>query len=112
MKGKPMHTWPGPMDLITDIVQQVGLDVVYEHEDLVFVSRNTFILRCTGKARHIDLYFNEQLEEQKAQHLMSQIDAAGGRYGMQFSYKGAFFFKQDAQGHIRLQFFDLAGQDQ
>jgi hypothetical protein len=111
MKGNQMHTSPGPLDLITDIVQQIGLDVVYEHKDLVFVSRNAFILRCTEKARHIDLYFNEQLEEQKAQHLMSQIGEAGHRYGMQIFYKGAFNFEQDAQGYITLEFFDLAGQD-
>jgi hypothetical protein len=111
MKGKPMHTSPGPMDLITDVVQQIGLDVVYEHEDLVFVSRNAFILRCTEKTHHIDLYFNEKLEAQKAQHLMSQIGEAGDQYGMHIFYKGAFSFKQDAQGHIRLEFFDLTGQD-
>lgn len=106
-----MLTSPGPMDLISDIVQQIGLDVVYEHEDLVFVSRNTFILRCTEKARHLDLYFNEQLERQKAQALMSQIGEAGDRYGMQIIYKGAFYFEQDTQGHIRLEFYDLADQD-
>jgi hypothetical protein len=110
MKGFSMHISPGPMDLITDIVQQIGLDVVYEDEELVFVSNNAFVLRCTEKPRHIDLYFNEQLEQQKARQLMSQIGEAGGQYGMQFYYKGAFFFEQDAQGHIRLEFFDLAGQ--
>jgi hypothetical protein len=99
------------LDLITDIVQQIGLDVVYEHEDLVFVSRNAFILKCTENANHIDLYFNEQLEERKAKHLMSQIGEAGGRYGMQIFYKGAFYFEQDAQGSITLEFFDLTGQN-
>jgi hypothetical protein len=112
MKGNQMHTSPVPLDLITDIVQQIGLDVVYEHEDLVFVSRNAFILRCTEKAHRIDLYFNEQLEERKAKHLMSQIGEAGSRYGMQILFKGAFNFEQDAQGHIALEFFDLTGQDQ
>lgn len=106
-----MHTSPGPMDLIADIVQQIGLDVVYEHEDLVFVSCNTFILRCTEKTRHLDLYFNEKLEQQKAQQLMSQIGEVGDRYGMQIFYKGAFYFAQDPQGHIRLEFYDLTGQD-
>lgn len=108
-----MHISPGPvdMDLITDIVQQIGLDVVYEHEDLVFVSRNAFILRCAEKARHIDLYFNEQLEQQKAQQLMSQIGEAGGRYGMRIFYKGAFYFDKDAHGYITLEFFDQAGQE-
>ncbi len=106
-----MKISPGPMDLITDIVQQIGLDVVYEDEDLVFVSRNAFILRCTETTRHVDLYFNGQLEEQKARQLMSRIGEAGGQYGMRFSRKGAFLFKQDAQGHIRLKFFDPSGQE-
>jgi hypothetical protein len=107
MKGTLMHTSQGTMDLITDIVQQIGLDVVYEHKDMVFVSHNAFILRCTANAHHIDLYFNEQIEEQKAQHLLSQIGDAGSRYGIQIFYKGAFTFGQDAQGYLKLKFLDL-----
>lgn len=108
-----MHISAGPMDLITDIIQQVGLDVAYEYDDLVFVSRNAFILKFTEKAHHIDLYFNEELKEQDAQALMAEISEAGGAYGLQIFYKGAFCFSQEkAEETIRLEFFDLAGQQQ
>jgi hypothetical protein len=106
-----MHISLGPMDLITDIIQQVGLDVAYEHDDLVFVSRNAFILKFTENTHHIDLYFNEDLKEQDAQALMAEVSEAGGVYGLQFSYKGAFCFTQKkAEETIRLEFFDLVGQ--
>ena len=99
------------MDLITDIVQQVGLDVAYEHDDLVFVSRNAFILKITEKAHHIDLYFNEDLKEQDAQALMAEVCEVGGANGLQIFYKGAFCFKQNrADETITLEFFDLVGQ--
>jgi hypothetical protein len=108
MKGTPMHRSPMPMELITDIVQQIGLDVVYEHEDLVFVSRNAFILEFTGQAHHVDLYFNEKIEEPKAQGLMAKIGKVGDAHGLQIECRGAFGFEENAQGLITLEFFDFA----
>ena len=105
-----MHIFPRPMELITDIVQQIGLDVVYEHEDLIFVSRNAFILRFTERGHHIDLYFNEELEEPTAQGIMEKIEEVSGAHGLHIDYKGAFCFEQNPQGNITLEFFDLTEQ--
>lgn len=99
---------PRPTDLLAQAVQQIGLDVACEHDDLVFVSDNLFILKFTNSNHDIDLYFNEDIEKEKAQTLMALMDVAVEAKGMQVSYKGAFCMTTKEDNSIEVEFFDLA----
>ncbi len=96
-----------PLGLLIRVVQQIGLDVTYEHDDLVFVSHNLFILKFTDTANCIDLYFNEDIEQAKAETLLALIDAAAEAEDLQIAYKGAFCLTPKEDESIELEFFDL-----
>ncbi len=96
-----------PLGMLTRVVQQIGLDVTYEHDDLVFVSHNLFILKFTDSAKRIDLYFNEDIEQEKAETLLALIDAATEAEDIQIAYNGAFCLTPKEDGNIELEFFDL-----
>lgn len=99
-----------PIDALAEVIQQLGLDVTYQHDDLIFVSHNLFVLKFTDHEYCIDLYFNEDIEEEKAQALMDLIEAAAEFKGLQITYKGAFCSKQEEDDTIELEFFNLADE--
>jgi hypothetical protein len=103
-----MNTKHRSLGTILEILQLLDLDVTYEYEDLVFVSHNLFILKFTDDAACIDLYFNEEIEEEKAQQLMAQLEGVGELHGMTFSYKGAYSFQEDENETLSVEFFDLS----
>lgn len=105
-----MNTPLPRLGTVTEILQMIGLDVTHQYDDLVFVSRNPFILRFTEAAERIDLYFNENIEEEKAQELMAQMEAMGELHGLVFSYRGAYSLEENDDETLSVEFFDLADQ--
>ena len=97
-----------PLGLLKEVIQQLGLDVIDEYEDLVFVSRNQFILKFTGQDGCIDLYFNEDIEEERAQALMALMEGVSEGKGLHVVYKGAFCLTPGEDNQIELEFFDLS----
>lgn len=103
-----MTTRQRPLGTILEILRLLDLDVTYEYEDLIFVSHNLFILKFTGDATRIDLYFNEEIEEEKARKLMAQLEGLGDLHGMTISYKGAYSIQEDENETVSVEFFDLS----
>ncbi|MEJ2158025.1 MAG: hypothetical protein P8X96_22065 [Desulfobacteraceae bacterium] len=96
-----------PLGTVVEILQLMGLDVTHQYEDLVFVSHSLFILKFTDDPAHIDLYFNEEIEEEKAQELMGQLDALGTLHSLTIEYKGAYALSENSDESLSVEFFDL-----
>ncbi len=101
---KPQHR---PLGTIIEILQTLGIEVTHQYEDLVFVSNNLFVLKFTDDAAHIDLYFNEEIEEEKAQEVMGQLAAVGELHGLAIAYKGAYALSENQDETVSVEFFDL-----
>ena len=95
------------LTVLAEVVQQLGFDVSHTHEDLVFTTNNLFILRFSDPIHLIDVYFNEEIEEDRAVALMGELDAAAVERGFQVSYRGAYCIAQDDAGTVSVEFFDL-----
>jgi hypothetical protein len=102
-----MNTPQRPLGTVIEILQMIGLDVTHQYEDLVFVSHNLFILEFTDVGEQIDLYFNEEIEEDKAREVIGKLAAMGELHGLAFVYKGAYALSENADESISVEFFDL-----
>jgi hypothetical protein len=92
---------------LSEVVRQLGFEVTHAHQDLVFISGNLFILKFSDPIHHIDVYYNEDIEEERAVELMAVIDAAATESGFRIAYKGAYCLTEDADGSVSVEFFDL-----
>lgn len=97
-----------PLGTVVEMLQMLGMDVTHQYEDLVFVSQNLFILEFTDDAARIDLYFNEDTEEEKAQEVMGQLEAVGELHGLTIVYKGAYALSDNQDETLSVEFFDLS----
>ena len=102
-----MNTPHRPLGTVIKMLEMIGMEVTHQHEDLVFVSRNLFILRFSDVAAHIDLYFNESIEEEKAQEMMGQLVAVGELHGVTISYAGAYSMTDNKDETLSVEIFDL-----
>lgn len=102
-----MNATHRPLGIVIEMLQVLGMDVTHQYEDLVFVSQNLFIMKFTDDAVHIDLYFNEEIEEEKAQEVMGQLEALGELHGLNIAYKGAYALSENPDKTVSVEFFDL-----
>lgn len=103
-----MTTPHRPLGTVIEILQVLGMDVTHQYEDLVFVSQNLFVLKFTEEATQIDLYFNEEIEEEKAQEVMGQLETTGELHGLTIAYKGAYALTENSDESLSVEFFDLS----
>ena len=102
-----MNTIHRPLGTVIEILQALGMDVTHQFEDLVFVSNNLFVLKFTENAAQIHLYFNEDIEEEKAQEVMGQLETVGELHGLTILYKGAYALSENSDASLSVEFFDL-----
>ncbi len=105
-----MNKMDDQMSSLAEVVRQLGFDVSHTHEDLVFISNNLFILRFSDPIHHIDVYYNEDIEEDRAVDLMAEMDSAATEHGFQVTYKGAYCLTEHDDGTVTVEFFDLTGR--
>lgn len=96
-----------PLGTVIEMLQVLGMDVTHQFEDLVFVSQNLFILQFTDDAARVGLYFNEEIEEEKAQEVMGQLETVGELHGLTIIYKGAYALSDNDDETVSVEFFDL-----
>jgi hypothetical protein len=102
-----MNTPQRALGTVLEILQMIGLDVTHQYEDLVFASHNLFILKFTDDPEQVHLYFNEEVDEGKAQEVMEQLQMAGALHGLSIGYKGAYALSENSDDSLSVEFFDL-----
>lgn len=97
-----------PLGTVIEMLKMLEMEVAHQYEDLVFVSPNLFILKFTENASQIDLYFNEEIEEEKAREVMGQVEALGALHDLTIEYRGAFALSEGQEETVSVEFFDLS----
>ena len=105
-----MNTPSRPYGTVVEMLQLIGLDVTHEYDDLIFVSHNLFILKFAEDATGMDLYFNEEIDEEKALELMAKLEAVGELHGLPIVYRGAFGLEENEDDTVSVSFFDLTDE--
>ena len=96
------------LETVTEVLQLIGFEVAQQYADLVFVSDNLFILKFTEDPEHMDLYFNVECEEERAQAVMGQLEPLGELHELLINYKGAYSLTENEDDTLSVEFFDLA----
>jgi len=102
-----MDTSRYPMETVTELLKMMNMEVTHQHEDLVFVSGNRFILRFTEDEALVDIFFNETIEEERANEIMAQMEAFGGLLAVEISFRGAYSMSESGDDSLSVEFFDL-----
>ena len=95
-----------PLTLVVEITRAAGLDVVYEYDDLVFVSHNVFIFRFTDSGERVELVFNRDCEPEAAERFTETLTAEAGKRGVTLERSGYYALSQGDEENMTLEFFD------
>ena len=84
-----------PLGIATEIIEETGLNVTYNYDDLVFVEHNPFLIQFDdGNLKNLNLFFNIDCEEQAAQQLASQLKKAASQREFTITPSGKFEMTQ------------------
>ncbi len=95
---------PKPLGKITAILAELGLEVTYAYDDLVFVQHSAFLLQFTDKPNILKLYTNAECDPVEANTIASSIVLAFDESGFIACPKGKYTLSQNEDKTLRLEF--------
>jgi hypothetical protein len=89
---------------ITAMLADLGLEVTYAYDDLVFVQHSAFILQFTSDPGILNCYINTECEPVEADIVSGQIVTSFKTNGFQVVQKGSFNLSQNEDKTLRIEF--------
>ncbi|MDQ1269203.1 MAG: hypothetical protein QG618_509 [Thermodesulfobacteriota bacterium] len=84
-----------PLGIATEIVQETGLNITYNYDDLMFIEHNPFILQFDDEnSKNLNLFFNVDCEQETAEKLEAQLKNAASQRGFTVTTSGKFEMRQ------------------
>ena len=95
-----------PLGIITEMIEQMDLEVTYAFEDLAFISHNAFLLRMGEQGEIVHLYFNEESQPDKRDIVLEQLTNLATERGLKIINSGTYTMtarEEDEQLDIHFQ---------
>ena len=93
-----------PLGKITAILADLGLEVTYAYDDLVFVQHSAFLLQFTDEPKILKLFTNSECDQVDANAAASSIVLAFDKDGFIANPSGRYTLTQNEDQTIRLEF--------
>lgn len=95
-----------PLGLVKEALEQIGIEISYAYEDLVFIQHNHFLLQFGKTGAILFYYANEETAAAAAQHFYREVQGALGVKGMTLVDRGRYRLTAGAGEELALAFLD------
>lgn len=93
-----------PLGLVMNVVEEMGLEVTYAYDDLVFVAHNAFLIQMDQTPNQINLYFNEQSDQSTHDGIRAKLAQCAANNDLVLADKGFFRMAPGEDEQIELTF--------
>lgn len=96
-----------PLGKITAILADLGLEVTYAYDDLVFVQHSAFLLQFIDESANLKLFINTECEQAVAEQVEKQITEAHAKHGFNIVPSGQFTITENKDETINIEFVQI-----
>ncbi|MBL6957269.1 MAG: hypothetical protein ISR54_10730 [Chlorobium phaeobacteroides] len=94
------------LGIVREIVTEMGHEVTYAYEDLIFSDHNAYLLQFTDTPDTLNLYFNIELSDEDGEAIAKKLNAAADTRHMSLVNKGHYELSENADDAIDIKFFN------
>lgn len=93
-----------PLGKITALLADLGLEVTYAYDDLVFVQHSAFLLQFTDEPNVLKLFTNSECDPREANSVASNIVLSFDKSGFVANPSGRYTLFQNDDETLKLEF--------
>ncbi|NTW68902.1 MAG: hypothetical protein HGB23_03525 [Chlorobiaceae bacterium] len=101
-----METSLRPLGTVIQLLEELGHEVTYAYEDLVFVNHNGFLLQFENAGPTLNLFFNRNFPKTEADSIEQSIIPAADKLGLAINKKGLYNLTEQDNENLKIEFFD------
>ncbi|MEI7825116.1 MAG: hypothetical protein WCI01_07440 [Chlorobiaceae bacterium] len=94
-----------PLGAVLQLLEELGHEVTYAYDDLVFVNDNDFLLQFENTGPALNLFFNQKCLKQNADNIEQSIIPAADKKGLSIVKKGYYTLTEQANENLQIEFF-------
>lgn len=95
-----------PLGLVKQLLEEIGIEITYAFEDLVFIQNNPALLQFGKVGEMLFFYANEDIEATEAAQLFATIQTKVGSHGMSLVQRGRYRLSEAAGENLSLEFLE------
>ncbi len=95
-----------PLGLVKEVIENVGAQVSYVYEDLVFIDHNSFLLQFGEAGTEIIFYRNTETAPAEAEDLFRRLCGIAGDHGLNVRCAGSYSLRGNDDETLSLEFFE------
>jgi hypothetical protein len=93
-----------PLGKITALLADLGLEVTYAYDDLVFVQDCAFLIQFTAEPQTLKLFINTECEPKEANGVAANIILKFDRDGFKVTLAGRYFLTPNENETVDISF--------
>jgi hypothetical protein len=95
-----------PLGTVIQLLEELGHEVTYAYDDLVFVNHNGFLLQFESTGSILNLFFNQECPKKEADTIEQSIIPAADKKGLSIIKKGQFTVTEQPDENLQIEFFN------
>ena len=100
MQSPPLR----PLGIVKEVIEEIGCEITYAYDDLVFIEHNDFLLQFASDPNQIQLYFNTECPGEEAESITEKLLPAAVNKGLSVNRKGTYTMVADEGNNLRITF--------
>lgn len=94
-----------PLGVVKEIVESIGMNISYAHEDLVFMEHNAFLLQFTSKNDEILVHQNKEADLEIVAGDIDRLKASASHKAIKIERGSVYKLSQEDDENIRITFY-------
>ena len=84
-----------PLGIAKEIVEEMGLSISFEYDDLLFIESNAFLIQFNDeKERHFNIFLNKELPTSDRERLYQKVKGVSATREIETIYAGTFEIRE------------------
>jgi len=96
-----------PLGTVMQLLEELGHEVTYAYEDLVFANHSDFLLQFAETGSALNLFFNSECPKKEADVIEERLIPAADRKGLSITTKGRFRISEQPEENLEIRFLAL-----
>ena len=101
-----METPLRPLGTVIQLLEELGHEVTYAYDDLVFVNHNGFLLQFENTGSVLNLFFNQTCPKKEVDTVEQTIIPAADKKGLSIIRKSQYTVTEQSNENLQIEFFD------
>lgn len=95
-----------PLGTVKEMLEQIGMDISYAYEDLIFLEHNHFLLQFGEEGAILFFYANVETPADASVRLFDQVRSAAVKEGLTLLHRGRYRVSMGKQECLTLEFLE------